>query len=152
MVLVYPIIWALRRKCTRFYSRLGLKRQDGWIGYWAMAQTHLCSASYRCPATAPGTISRDTLSRRDVCRGLVRISQQGKHRYAFQGGGWFVTMAWLLDHHGPNPSFFDLMPSSDGHAMVLLAATHYWDAMCVAAWSHSPNKAVRFLGGVGWQI
>ena len=32
-------------------------------------------------------------------------------------GGWFVTLAWLLDH-GPNPPFFDLVPLSDGHAMV----------------------------------
>jgi hypothetical protein len=26
---------------TRLYGRLGLKRQDGWIGYWTMARTLL---------------------------------------------------------------------------------------------------------------
>ncbi len=27
-LLIYPAIWALRRKCTRFYGRLGLKSLD----------------------------------------------------------------------------------------------------------------------------
>ncbi len=54
-------------------------------------------------------------------------------------GGWFVTFAWLLDH-GPNPPFFDLMPLSDGHAAVYMAATHYRDAMRIAAWSDLPNE------------
>ncbi len=44
---------SLPRKCTRFYDRLGLKRQDGWIGYLTMAQTFFCSTSYHRPTTAP---------------------------------------------------------------------------------------------------
>ena len=55
-------------------------------------------------------------------------------------GGWFVTLAWLLDH-GPNPPCFDLMPSFGCPSIIQLAATHYQDAMCVAAWSNSPNEA-----------
>ena len=45
-VLIYSAIWALHRKCIRFYG-------DGWIVYWTMAQTLLCSASYHYPMTAP---------------------------------------------------------------------------------------------------
>jgi hypothetical protein len=55
--------------------------------------------------------------------------------------GGVVCYIGLVVGPWPKPSFFDLMPSSDGHATILLAATHYQDAMCVAAWSDLPKEA-----------
>ena len=43
--------------------------------------------------------------------------------------------------HGPNPPLFGLLPSSEDRPPAPVAATHYRDAMCVTAWSDSPNKA-----------
>ena len=43
--------------------------------------------------------------------------------------------------HGPNPPLFGLLPSSEDRPPAPVAATHYQNAMCVTAWSNSPNKA-----------
>jgi hypothetical protein len=43
--------------------------------------------------------------------------------------------------HGPNPPLFGLLPLSDDRPPASLAVTHYREAMCVVAWSDSPNEA-----------
>ena len=63
-LLFSPAIWALRRKCTRFYGGLGLKRQDGC---WTMAQTLLFWPLATVRQPPPIIISCITLSRHDVC-------------------------------------------------------------------------------------
>ena len=58
----------------------------------------------------------------------------------------------LLDH-GPNPPLFGLLPLSDDRPLAPLATTHHQDAMCVAAWSKSPNEAsIGTLSRGGWFV
>jgi hypothetical protein len=42
--------------------------------------------------------------------------------------------------NGRNPPLFGHFRSSDGNPPAPLTATHYRDAICVAAWSESPEQ------------